>query len=123
MKALVVDDSSMMRKVMMGALAKIGLNDVDQAGDGDEAMQAVGRTEYGLILLDWNMPKVTGIDALKAIRNLGHAMPIIMVTTEAEKARVMEALKSGASSYVIKPFHPDQLIARVQQVLEKKKAA
>lgn len=123
MKALVVDDSSMMRKVMIGALEKAGLHEVDQAADGDEAVQAVGRTEYGLVLLDWNMPNMTGIDALRAIRGLGHEMPIIMVTTEAEKTRVMEALKTGASSYVIKPFQPDALISRIQQVMEKKKAA
>lgn len=122
MKVLVVDDSSMMRKVMIGALGRIGATDVTQAGDGDEAVAAVGKEAFDLVLMDWNMPNMTGIDALKAIRSAGHGMPIIMVTTEAEKARVMEALKSGANSYVIKPFQPEMLVQRIQQVMEKKAA-
>ncbi|MFN8548144.1 MAG: response regulator [Candidatus Eisenbacteria bacterium] len=122
MKVLVVDDSSMMRKVMIGALGRFGTSDVTQAGDGDEAVAAVGKEAFDLVLMDWNMPNMTGIDALKAIRSGGHTMPIIMVTTEAEKSRVMEALKSGANSYVIKPFQPEMLVQRIQQVMEKKAA-
>lgn len=122
MKVLVADDSSMMRKVMIGALSRIQISDVDQVGDGDEAVHAASKASYDLILMDWNMPKMTGIDALKTMRAQGCTVPVIMVTTEAEKARVMEALKCGASSYVIKPFQPEQLIQRIQQVLEKKAA-
>ncbi|MBK8229354.1 MAG: response regulator [Candidatus Eisenbacteria bacterium] len=122
MKVLVVDDSSMMRKVMIGALSRIQISDVDQVGDGDEAVTAVSKASYDLVLMDWNMPKMTGIDALKTMRAQGSTVPVIMVTTEAEKSRVMEALKCGASSYVIKPFQPEQLIQRIQQVLEKKAA-
>ncbi|MBM3288684.1 MAG: response regulator, partial [Candidatus Hydrogenedentes bacterium] len=106
MKALVVDDSAVMRKVLIGALGRAEITEVDQAADGKEAVDAAMATEYHLVLMDWNMPNMLGIDAVRAIRAAGKAMPIIMVTTEAEKGRVIEALKAGANNYIIKPFEP-----------------
>ena len=85
MKALVVDDSAVMRKVMIGALARAGIEDVAQAADGQEAVAACNADDFSLVLLDWNMPNMLGIDALKAIRANGKTVPVIMVTTEAEK--------------------------------------
>ena len=117
MKALVVDDSAVMRKVLIGALARAGIEEVDQAGDGQEAVTAAEAQEYGLVLMDWNMPNMLGIDAVKAIRANGKTMPIIMVTTEAEKSRVVEALKSGANNYIIKPFEPATIVTKIQEVL------
>lgn len=119
MRALVVDDSAVMRKVLIGALSRANINEVDQAGDGAEAVQAVQQNEYDIILMDWNMPNMLGIDALKAIREMGKTMPIIMVTTEAEKSRVLEALKAGATNYVIKPFEPNTIVGKIQEVLNK----
>lgn len=121
MRALVVDDSAVMRKVLIGALGRANINEVDQAADGAEAVQAVQQNEYDIILMDWNMPNMLGIDALKAIREMGKTMPIIMVTTEAEKSRVLEALKAGASNYVIKPFEPNTIVGKIQEVLNKSK--
>jgi len=121
MKALVVDDSAVMRKVLIGALGRANINEVDQAADGAEAVQAVQQNEYDIILMDWNMPNMLGIDALKAIREMGKTMPIIMVTTEAEKSRVLEALKAGATNYVIKPFEPNTIVGKIQEVLNKSK--
>lgn len=121
MKALVVDDSAVMRKVLIGALSRVNITDVDQASDGAEAVQKVQENEYDIILLDWNMPNMLGIDALKAIRAMGKTMPIIMVTTEAEKSRVLEALKAGATNYVIKPFEPNTIVNKIQEVLNKAK--
>ncbi len=117
MKALVVDDSAVMRKVMMGALARAGITDVEQAADGKEAVDAAFAADYQLILLDWNMPNMLGIDALKAIRAGGRKVPIIMVTTEAEKTRVVEALKAGANNYIIKPFEPAAIVTKIQETL------
>ncbi len=117
MKALVVDDSAVMRKVLIGALTRAGIEDVDQAADGKEAVSAVAAEEYGLVLMDWNMPNMLGIDAVKEIRANGGTVPIIMVTTEAEKSRVVEALKAGANNYIIKPFEPKAIIAKIEQVL------
>ncbi len=121
MRALVVDDSAVMRKVLIGALGRANINEVDQAADGAEAVQAVQQNDYDIILMDWNMPNMLGIDALKAIREMGNTMPIIMVTTEAEKSRVLEALKAGATNYVIKPFEPNTIVGKIQEVLNKSK--
>lgn len=119
MKALVVDDSAVMRKVLIGALGRAGITDVDQAADGQEAVAAAEANEYNLVLMDWNMPNMLGIDAVRTIRANGKTMPIIMVTTEAEKSRVIDALKAGAQNYVIKPFEPATIVNKIQEVLAK----
>lgn len=118
MKALVVDDSAVMRKVLIGALSRVGIEDIGQAADGQEAVAMSDASDYDLVLLDWNMPNMLGIDALKAIRAQGKTMPIIMVTTEAEKARVVEALKAGASNYIIKPFESDVIVDKIKEVTD-----
>ena len=119
MRGLVVDDSSVMRKVLTGALSRVSIKEVDEASDGQEAVNLVADgNEYDVILMDWNMPNMTGIEAVKAIRGSGDSTPIIMVTTEAEKERVIEAVKSGANSYIIKPFSPQGIVAKLQEVLE-----
>ena len=117
MKALVVDDSAVMRKLLVGALNRADITDVDQVGDGAAAVQAVGQSDYEIILMDWNMPNMLGIDAVRAIRAAGKTMPIIMVTTEAEKSRVVEAIKAGANNYIIKPFEPQTIISKIQEAM------
>ncbi len=118
MKALVVDDSMTIRRIVIKALGIVGIEEVTEAGDGTEALKALeGGAEFDLILLDWNMPKMSGIDTLKALRGNGNKTPVIMVTTEAEKTRVIEAIKSGANDYLIKPFSPDQLAGKVKSAL------
>lgn len=119
MKALVVDDSAVMRKVLTGALSRCGISDVVQAGDGQQAVDAAKEQDFDVVLMDWNMPVMLGIDAVREIRALGKTMPIIMVTTEAEKSRVLEALKSGATNYIIKPFEPATIVSKIQAVLDK----
>jgi two-component system chemotaxis response regulator CheY len=118
MKALVVDDSMTIRRIVIKALSIVGINDATEAGDGMEALNAInGGESFDLILLDWNMPKMSGIDTLRAVRDAGNKTPVIMVTTEAEKSRVIEAIKTGANDYLIKPFSPDQLAAKVKNIL------
>jgi len=117
MKILVVDDSAVMRKVLIGALSKVGVEDVSQASDGREAVAAVEKETYDLVLMDWNMPNMSGIDALREIRASGNKTPVIMVTTEAEKSRVVEALKAGANNYVIKPFQPNTIGVKIKETL------
>jgi len=118
MKALVVDDSAVMRKVIIGALNRADITDVDQAADGNESVTMCKDGDYDLVLMDWNMPNMLGIDAVRAIRELGKSMPIIMVTTEAEKGRIVEALKAGAQNYIIKPFEPATIIEKIQATIE-----
>ena len=119
MKALIVDDSGVMRKVLIGALSRAGIEDTVQAEDGAQAVMATAEAEFDLVLMDWNMPNMLGIDAVRAIRAQGKTMPIIRVTTEAEKARVLEALKAGANNYIIKPFEPKTIVAKITETIEK----
>lgn len=119
MKVLVVDDSAVMRRIVIGALSKAGITNVNQVTDGKEAVAAVMVDDYDLILMDWNMPNMLGIDALKKIRAKGMKTPVIMVTTETEKSRVLEALKAGANNYIIKPFNPSEIISKIEEVFAK----
>jgi len=118
MKALVVDDSMTIRRIVIKALALAGINEATEASDGLEALEAIkSGAQFAVILLDWNMPKMSGIETLRALRQAGVKTPVIMVTTEAEKSRVIEAIKTGANDYLIKPFSPDQLAAKVKGLL------
>lgn len=123
MKALVVDDSTVMRKVLTGALGRANITDVDHAADGALAVEAVASADYGLVLMDWNMPNMLGIDAVRAIREAGKTMPIIMVTTEAEKSRVVDALRAGANNYIIKPFEPSTIVSKIQETIARAASA
>jgi two-component system chemotaxis response regulator CheY len=115
--ALVVDDSPTMRKIAISYLAEVGIREVDEAGDGDEAVALAAQKTYEVILLDWNMPKMSGFDALRAIRAGGNRVPVIMVTTESERLRMIEALKVGANNFVLKPFTKEHLITAVRKTL------
>lgn len=118
MRVLVVDDSGVMRRIVINALATAGITDVVQAGDGHEAVAAAIGSTFDAILMDWNMPNLSGIDALRQIRATGITTPVLMVTTEAEKARVVDALRAGANNYLIKPFEPAALVAKLQSILK-----
>jgi len=89
-----------------------------EAANGREAVDAVSQDgTIGLVLLDWNMPEMSGIDALKTIRAGGNKVPIIMVTTESEKDKVLEAIKSGANDYLAKPFGPKEIQEKLTKFL------
>ncbi len=118
LRALVVDDSAVMKKLLAGILQEYcGFGEITKADDGEEAVATVKDNDFDLILLDWNMPNMLGIDALKAIRALGNKTPIIMVTSEKEGTRVVEAFDAGANNYIIKPFEPVTLAEKIKQVL------
>jgi len=119
MKVLVVDDSTTMRRILANSLASIGYNDIVQAADGVQALEALGsNSDINLILCDWYMPVMDGLSVLKKVKANPNTknIPFIMVTTQSEKAGVMEAINSGAANYVVKPFTP-------QTIQEKIKAA
>ena len=110
MKILLVDDSRTMRNIWKKVLAKIDGSEITEAEDGVEGLAAVEEQgSFDLILLDWNMPNMDGLTMLKQVRENNISTPVIMVTTEAEKPRVIEALKAGANNYMVKPFTPDTL--------------
>jgi two-component system chemotaxis response regulator CheY len=121
MKILLVDDSKMVRNIQKNVLNALGQVEFSEAGDGVEALASIAATAGGfqLILIDWNMPNMDGLTLVQRIRATDKKTPLIMVTTEAEKSRVMEALKAGVNSYAIKPFTPDVLLGKVKATLEK----
>ena len=120
MRVLVVDDSSTMRRILINCLAKIKVTDVAQAGDGTEALTVLAaQGPFDLMLTDWNMPQMTGIDLLKAVKADPKltAMPVVIVTTEAEKERIVEAIKCGAANYIVKPFTPETLYEKIKSLV------
>jgi two-component system chemotaxis response regulator CheY len=123
MKILLIDDSKTMRNIQKSVLAQLGYSQVDEACDGQDALSKVGALQPDLILVDWNMPNMDGLSFVKAYRQTSKTTPVIMVTTESEKSRVIEAIKAGVNNYVIKPFTPDLLSQRISETLAKTKAA
>jgi two-component system, chemotaxis family, chemotaxis protein CheY len=112
MKVLLVDDSSTMRRIQKTILAGLGIENVVEANNGEEALNLLAQNmPIDFMLLDWNMPVMDGITCLKKVReNAAYKdVKIVMCTSESEKTRVLEALKSGANNYVIKPFQPEVL--------------
>ena len=116
-RALVADDSSTMRKILIRSLNACGLVDVVEAGDGAEALQLFAEQSFDLVLTEWNMPAKSGLDLIQEIRASGAKVPIIMITTEAEKSRVVEVIKAGVSDYVIKPFTAEMLREKIEKVM------
>lgn len=121
MKILLVDDSRTMRTIQKKILASLGPVEFSEAGDGVEAMAAIAGTPggFGLILVDWNMPNMTGIELVNRIRATDKKTPLVMVTTEAEKSRVIEALKAGVNNFALKPFTPEGLLEKIKNTLAK----
>jgi two-component system chemotaxis response regulator CheY len=125
MNVLLVDDSKTMRNIQKAALATLGAVTTSEAADGVEGMKAIAAAPapFDLILVDWNMPNMNGLEMVQAVRKTDRRTPIIMVTTEGEKERVIEAIKAGASNYVLKPFKTEDFVAKIQVTLAKAKAA
>mgnify|MGYP003347687841 CR=1 FL=1 len=121
MRVLVVDDSTTMRRIIANTLKKLGYEDIAEAGDGTEGLQAVSQAKPGLILTDWNMPKMDGREFVRSLRTLPDmaAVPVLMVTTHAEKSDVVLALQAGVNDYVVKPFTPEILKEKIELVMSK----
>lgn len=123
MRIMLIDDSKTMRKIQRNILTQLGYTELEEACDGQDALSKMAAFNPELILVDWNMPNMDGLTFVKSVRQQGNKTPMIMVTTESEKIRVIEAIKAGVNNYVVKPFTPDQLGARVKETMEKATAA
>lgn len=116
MKFLIVDDSSTMRRIIKNTLKRVGYEDILEASNGREALEIF--TEADIILTDWNMPEMDGLEFVKTVRKKNTSIPILMVTTNAAKDDIVEALKNGVNNYIVKPFTPETLKEKVESVLK-----
>ncbi len=123
MKVLLVDDSRTMRAIQRKILHSLGYEDIAEANDGIEGLSQVVAEKPDLILLDWNMPNMDGLTFALKLRETRKDIPIIMVTTEAERTRVIEAIRAGVNNYVVKPFTPQMLTEKIEQTLQAIQAA
>jgi two-component system, chemotaxis family, chemotaxis protein CheY len=118
MKILSVDDSATMRRIIKNQLKQIGFEHVDEAENGRVALAMLAKDTYDLLITDWNMPEMNGLDLVKEVRRTDavKTIPILMVTTVSAKEDIVTALKAGVSNYVVKPFDADTLRSKVTQV-------
>jgi two-component system chemotaxis response regulator CheY len=119
MKVMLVDDSRTIRNIQKNVLAQLGHTDIMEAGDGVEALAQLEKDTPELILIDWNMPNMDGITLVRKIRETNKTIPLIMCTTEAQKDRVIEAIKAGVNNYVVKPFNVESLAEKIDQTMAK----
>lgn len=119
MNVLIVDDYATMLRIVKNLLKQIGFENVDEAQDGGEAFQMMKRKKYGLVISDWNMQPITGIELLRNVRSDAElrATPFIMVTAESKTDNVVEAKKAGVSNYIVKPFSSEVLKTKIASVL------
>ncbi len=118
MKVLLVDDSKVMRQIQRRSLEGFGFTDIVEAGDGVEGLQQMaGSPKPDIVILDWNMPRLDGLSTLRKIRETDKKTIVIMCTTEAEKPRVVEAVKAGVTNYIVKPFTPSVLQEKLDETL------
>jgi two-component system chemotaxis response regulator CheY len=121
MKILIVDDFSTMRRIIKGLLHELGFNNVEESDDGINALPMLKANNYDFLITDWNMPGMTGIDLLKAVRADGKIgkLPILMVTAEAKREQIVEAAQCGVNGYVVKPFTANTLKEKMDKIFER----
>ncbi|MEW5744023.1 MAG: chemotaxis response regulator CheY [Nitrospirota bacterium] len=125
LKVLVVDDFPTMRRIVKNLLKQLGFEHIDEAEDGSQALTKLRSGNYGLVVSDWNMPNMEGIELLRNVRKEPEPLrdvPFLMVTAEAEKEKVIEAIKAGVDNYIVKPFTAEILKEKLEKIAEKKKS-
>ncbi len=119
-KILVVDDMSTMRRIIRTILNQLGYTNIEEAENGKQALAKLKKEKFDFVVTDWNMPEMDGLSLVKAIRadeELKH-IPVLMVTAEAKKENVMEALKAGVNNYIVKPFTPEVLKEKMEKIFK-----
>lgn len=122
MKILIVDDMSTMRRIIKNALRQLGFVNIEEAENGQDALNKLKQRTVDIIITDWNMPVMDGLDLLKTVRedpNLKE-IPVLMVTAQAEQKHVLEAIQAGATNYIVKPFTADTLKGKIDKIFANK---
>ncbi len=122
-RILIVDDFPTMRKIVRGVLKQIGYSNIEEAEDGVQAYEKLEKEQFDFVVSDWNMPNMTGLELLKAVRANPKTkqIPFLMVTAEADKENIVEAVKSGVSNYVVKPFNAGTLKEKIEKIFASRK--
>jgi two-component system, chemotaxis family, chemotaxis protein CheY len=120
MDILVVDDASTMRRIVRGLLRELSLKNIREAENGSDALEELRRKKADLVISDWNMPQMTGIELLRAIRSDSALkdLPVLMVTAEAKKENIMEAVQAGVNNYIVKPFSAETLQEKLNKIFK-----
>ncbi|MBD9437511.1 chemotaxis response regulator CheY [Pseudoxanthomonas sp. PXM03] len=125
MRILIVDDFSTMRRIIKNLLNDLGYTNTAEAEDGNSALTALSQGSFEFVVTDWNMPGMTGIELLKAIRadDRYKTLPVLMVTAEAKREQIIEAAQNGVNGYIIKPFTAQTLEEKLGKIFERLGAA
>lgn len=118
MDVLIVDDASAMRRIVRGLLKELGFKNMREAENGQLALEELKKKKADFVVSDWNMPVMTGIELLKAIRADGDlkATPVLMVTAEAKQENIVEAVQAGVNNYIVKPFNAATLQEKLNKI-------
>ena len=122
-KVLIVDDVQMIRRALKTTLLKAGVTGITEAKDGAEAIQLLKEETFDLIICDWEMPQVSGIETLRFVRSDARhkEVPFVMVTSVAEPDKIRQAMTDGVTDYIVKPVKPDLFLGKVMFILNKLK--
>jgi two-component system chemotaxis response regulator CheY len=118
MDVLVVDDASAMRRIVRGLLKELGFKNIREADNGQVALDELKKRKADLVVSDWNMPEMSGIDLLRAIRSdeALKNIPVLMVTAEAKKENILAAIQAGVNNYIVKPFNAQTLQEKLNKI-------
>lgn len=118
MKILIADDSGMMRTIQRICFKRMGIENVVEVKNGKQALELIDQSDFDLITTDWRMPVMDGVELVQEIRKRGLDLPVIMITSETEKCRVVTAINAGVSDYIVKPFTRDELQLKLSKWIE-----
>jgi len=121
MKVLIVDDYATMRRIIRNLLTQIGFDDIEEAEDGENALTKMRAKQFGLVLSDWNMTPVTGLELLKTVRadSALSKTPFILITAESKPENILAAKQAGVNNYIIKPFNAETLKTKINATLSR----
>ena len=119
-RVLIVDDFATMRRIIKNFLADLGFMNTEEADDGSRALPMLEESEFGLVIIDWNMPQMNGMELLKKIRahDKLKTIPVLMVTAETKREQIVEAAACGVSGYIIKPFTAKTLEEKIKKAFQ-----